>query len=85
MKLSRFVPRFFIDCWTLVVPTLIVLVVTLWLFASGRYRLARAVADLGAFIVVLANVVYIVAWHSRKRWPGTTWRVRLAKLVTSQR
>ena len=83
--LMKFLTAFSRDCITLVTPLLALIVLVTILHLSGKSQLASFVSSFGTALVVLANVIYIVAIHSRSRWPGTTWFQRWTKLVTFQR
>lgn len=81
----RFWYGFFRDCWTLVVPLLLIIDVSIVLFLTGYSETAVALNSIGTAVVILGNIVYIIAFHSRKRWPGTTWSERLKRLFTFSR
>jgi len=80
-----FFARFVRDCWTVVIPLLLVMVASLVLFGRGQGDTAGIVANLGTFLVMLGNVVYVVFVHSRRRWPGANWRERFVRLFTFQK
>ena len=77
--------KFLRDCKTLVIPYVVLFLATILLFASGHPDVAWAVGWLGSAFVVVANLVYIVVWHSLERWPNTHWTERLRRVMTFQR
>lgn len=76
--------EFFWRCRTFVAPLLLVIVIALVLDVLG-YKHARTVSNIGTLIVMVANIIYVVAYHSRARWPGATWRQRFYNLFTFKR
>ncbi len=72
-------------CWTVVAPLVVIIIAAACLFAVGHGDAAWAVSNLGTILVLIGNLVYIVIWNSRKRWPGTTAWERLVKVMTFER
>lgn len=80
-----FLKEFVRDCWTVVVPMLVIIAVVPALWATGHREASWAVSNVGSALVMLGNVVYIVLRHSVRRWPGTTARQRLRNLFGFKR
>ena len=80
----KFFGHFLYDCRTVVIPLLSIIVATVILFCMGYGNAAWFVSSIGTFLVMLANVVYVTAFHSRKRWPDTTWWTRTVRFFTFQ-
>lgn len=81
----RFVYNFATAFWTLVVPLVAIIIAAIILNAIGSNNTAWFVSYIGTVMVMLGNLLYIAIWHSRTRWPGTTWRQRLTKVVWYER
>lgn len=81
----RHPPGSFAFVWFLMVPIAAILVATVAFFFAGYEDAASLVGNLGTLFVMMANVVYIVFFHSRKRWPNTTSEERFKRLFTFTR
>ena len=77
--------RFFLDCWTFLVPYAVVVTVMVVLQVLGYDRLAMLVSNAGLLLVMLGNLFYIAVWHSRTRWPKTSAWGRLVNVLTFRR
>ncbi len=84
-KKSRFIPHFYMVCWPLTLPITAVIIAATCLFCTGYETAAWAVSDLGTLVSVLFAVTYVLAVHSKSRWPDRHWTVRLLKLFTFSR
>jgi hypothetical protein len=76
--------RFFRSAWTVVLPLLAIILIAPLLLLSGQIeerRLLLAV-NLTVPLILLGNVMYIVFFHSRSRWPNTTWGQRFVRLFS---
>ena len=76
--------NFFRTCWTIAIPMLALILISTVLF-FGHRQAATLVSNLGTMAVLLANLVYIVFWHSKKRWPNTSAPERLKRVLLFRR
>jgi hypothetical protein len=83
--MRKFLGDFVYDCRTLVIPYMVLIPIVVVFFCTGHSNVAWFFGNVGSLFIMLANVVYVVAFHSRKRWAGVSWRVRLNRLLTFQR
>jgi hypothetical protein len=73
----------FIRCTkTLVIPLAAITIAVIVLMATGHLLAAQAVSAFGTMLVLFLNVAYIVFWHSRRRWPGLDWKMRLERVIS---
>ncbi len=76
--------NFFRGAPTLAFPlAAMVLVVTVMYFVHKPE--ATFISNAGTLVILLGNLAYIVFWHSRKRWPGTSAAERLKRVLTFRR
>lgn len=81
----KFLVDFVWQCKTIVVPLIVILWAVSILFLLGHRNTATMVSNLGTFLVVLLNLVYVVFFHSRERWINSNWQTRTIKIFTFQR
>jgi len=77
--------NFFKNAPTLAFPLVVLVATSMILFAKGHELAASLVSSLGTMVVMLANVVYIIGWHSRKRWPRASAGERTKRLFSFDR
>ena len=81
----EFLVDYVVRCKTLVFPLIAVIILAIVLLATGRPSAAWWVGNFGTALVMLGNGIYIVAFHSRSRWPDKNAGGRLVNLFTFQR
>ena len=69
----------------MVVPLVFILLATVILFSMEHKDVAWMVSYLGTPLVMVANLVYIVFFHSRNRWKGANWVTRYVNVITFRR
>jgi hypothetical protein len=69
----------------LIASELLILVAAIILLVLGFKNAAWMVGSPGMALLLLFWLLYVSIFHSRKRWPGTTWTTRLAKVMSFER
>lgn len=75
--------RFLRDCWFVIVPLVLIMITTLVMVGGGvNQRTIVLFSEGGTALVLLAMVVHILFFDSRKRWPGLSLWQRYVRYIT---
>lgn len=70
---------------TTVTGLVVLIIVASVLFLTGHREMARIVGQLGTFAWVNGILLWVVAFDSKKRWPGEPFMQRLGSLLSYRR
>ena len=68
-----------------IIPNLLLVIAIVWVFLLVSEDAAWWLSLLGTPGIYIADIIYIVFFDSKSRWPGLTARQRAVKLMTYQR